>query len=203
MIGLVGLVVFGERLDPGDLVVLNVHLILALIIDLVDYAQVAQALALLVADRWRLQMRLLLLAFDHSKEDDRCEIVQDEFEELVVVALLHLRVFEVHADRVRVQLAHALNWGAVQLAGVVEQIDHGEILAAGTVDRNQDLLADELLHGLAVLAVVVNEMTQLQDAALDDARIVVHDRLSLAGQLLGGRAADVDAWQRSTGGGFR
>lgn len=93
MFGLFGLVVFGERLDPGDLVVLNMLLIIALVIDLVDYAQVAQALALLVIDRRCLQMRLLLFAFDHSKEDDRCEIVQDKLEELVVIAQLNLAVF--------------------------------------------------------------------------------------------------------------
>lgn len=200
--------VFGERLDPRDLVVLNVLLIIALVIDLVDYAQVAQALALLVADRWRLQMCLLLLAFDHSKQDDRCEIVKHELEELIVIALLHLAVLKIYADRVRVQLAHALDaldGRTVQLASVVEQIDDRKVFATRSVDRHHHLLADELFHGLAVLTVVVDEMTQLQDAALDDARVmvVVHGRLALAGQLLTSRAADVDAWQRSTGSGFR
>lgn len=43
-------------------------------------------------------------------------------------------------------------------------------------------------------------MTKLQNTAFDDARVVVHGGLALAGQLFGGRAADVDAWQRCLGG---
>ena len=99
MLGLVRLTVLGECFDPRDLVVLNMLLIVVLVIDLVDDTQVAQALALLVIDRRRLKMRLLLFAFDHSKKNDRCEIVENELEKLVVIALLHLAgSLQVHAD---------------------------------------------------------------------------------------------------------
>ena len=95
-----------------------------------------------------------------------------------------------------------MNRRVVYLSGLVEQIDDRKVFATRSVDRHQHLLADQLLNGFAVLTVVVNEMTELQNAAFDDARIVVHGGLALTGQVLIGRATDVDAWQRRTVGGF-